>query len=324
MRRFGLVLLIVLSVCVHGNTANAATYGSISGQITSAQGLPFTAPSFVLLKVNGSESTRNLDDMGRYSLDVPVNTPFELTVVLIESGSVDDLSFSTNPIRTNPGFSNWSTSVPGINGDQKINLQIPDAFKVDLRTTDAQNNNLVNIGVTLIESNQEHDNYSFGGLVWSGIQSPSISRNPIFSSTGRFTLYIHSTSSFKGFRYWQFKDLTDRSAISGYSETPAFPVKNELSIQLCFPINFGATKSTPASCIDNVLEQKAAAEKAAAEKAAAEKAAAEKAAAEKAAAEKAAAEKAASKKITITCIKGKLKKRITSTSSKCPPGFKKK
>jgi hypothetical protein len=99
-------------------------------------------------------------------------------------------------------------------------------------------------------------------------------------------------------------------------------------------------------------EAKAAAEKAAAElkakqeaeaKAAAEKAAAElkarqeaeaKAAAEKAAAElkakqeaeaKAAAEKAAaSKKTTITCVKGKLTKKVTAVNPKCPAGYKKK
>jgi len=78
----------------------------------------------------------------------------------------------------------------------------------------------------------------------------------------------------------------------------------------------------------------AAAEKAAAEKAAAEKAAAEKAAAEKAAAEKAAAEKKAKqeaefkvslqKKTTITCVKGKLTKKVTAVKPMCPGGYKKK
>jgi hypothetical protein len=82
--------------------------------------------------------------------------------------------------------------------------------------------------------------------------------------------------------------------------------------------------------------KKAAAEKAAAEKAAAEKAAAdartafEKAAIEnsirdKAAVEKAARDKtAASKKVTITCVKGKLTKKVTAIMPKCPTGYKKK
>jgi membrane protein involved in colicin uptake len=50
-----------------------------------------------------------------------------------------------------------------------------------------------------------------------------------------------------------------------------------------------------------------------------------KAAADQLAAEKLAAAKAASlKKITITCIKGNLTKKVTSISPKCPTGYKKK
>ena len=45
----------------------------------------------------------------------------------------------------------------------------------------------------------------------------------------------------------------------------------------------------------------------------------------KIAAERAAAERAASlKNVTITCVKGKLTKKITSTNPKCPIGYKKK
>jgi hypothetical protein len=76
---------------------------------------------------------------------------------------------------------------------------------------------------------------------------------------------------------------------------------------------------------------KAATEKAAAEaKAAADRAAAEaKAAADRAAAEaKAAADRAATqaaqdaKKLTITCVKGKVKKKVTGETPKCPSGYK--
>jgi hypothetical protein len=89
----------------------------------------------------------------------------------------------------------------------------------------------------------------------------------------------------------------------------------------------GAVKAaeTVAVAATKAAAEKAAAEKAAAEKAAAEKAAAEKAAAEKAAAEKAAAEKAAAdKKSTITCVKGKLIKKVTAVKPVCPQGYKKK
>jgi membrane protein involved in colicin uptake len=38
----------------------------------------------------------------------------------------------------------------------------------------------------------------------------------------------------------------------------------------------------------------------------------------------AAAKAAASKKITITCVKGKLTKKVTAVKPKCPAGYKKK
>lgn len=71
-------------------------------------------------------------------------------------------------------------------------------------------------------------------------------------------------------------------------------------------------------------ELKAAADaKVLADKAAAELKAKQEAEA-KFAADKAAADKAAAKKITITCIKGKITKKIISSNPKCPTGYKKK
>jgi hypothetical protein len=112
----------------------------------------------------------------------------------------------------------------------------------------------------------------------------------------------------------------------------------------------GAVKAaeTVAVAATKAAADKAAAEKAAADKAAVDKAAADKvtadlkakqeaeakAAADKVAADlkakqeaeaKAAADKvAASKKITITCIKGKLTKKVTAVKAVCPAGYKKK
>ena len=74
-------------------------------------------------------------------------------------------------------------------------------------------------------------------------------------------------------------------------------------------------------------EEKAAAEAAAAAKAAADaKAALDKAATEQKAREEALRAQlgASSKKVTITCIKGKLVKKVTAVNPKCPVGYKKK
>ena len=97
--------------------------------------------------------------------------------------------------------------------------------------------------------------------------------------------------------------------------------------------------SNAQALIDKAAADKAA-DKAAADKAAADKAAADKAAADKAASLKliadaklkaakiiaAAKAKAAllTKKVTITCIKGKLVKKVTAVKPKCPAGYKKK
>ena len=54
------------------------------------------------------------------------------------------------------------------------------------------------------------------------------------------------------------------------------------------------------------------------------KAAADKAAADKAAADKAAADAKSKKLTTITCVKGKLTKKVTAVKPVCPAGFKKK
>jgi hypothetical protein len=77
--------------------------------------------------------------------------------------------------------------------------------------------------------------------------------------------------------------------------------------------------------LPSVLVAKQAADKIVADKLAAERAAADKAVADKIASEKAAADKlAASKNVTITCVKGKLTKKVTAVKPVCPKGYKKK
>jgi len=75
-----------------------------------------------------------------------------------------------------------------------------------------------------------------------------------------------------------------------------------------------------------IADEKAAADKVIADKAAADKVIADKAAADKVIADKAAAaaKAAAAKKITITCVKGKLTKKVTAVKPVCPSGYKKK
>jgi hypothetical protein len=112
--------------------------------------------------------------------------------------------------------------------------------------------------------------------------------------------------------------------------------KNLESIIYCGPdiknLLTSPTCPTDRKAVVDAANAKAAAEKAAAEKVAAEKVAAAKAAADKAAADQAAAYEAdlreaadqaeqEAKKITITCKKGSVTKKIYGLSPKCPKGY---
>ena len=85
-------------------------------------------------------------------------------------------------------------------------------------------------------------------------------------------------------------------------------------------------KLQPPTAAEIAAEKAAADKKIADEKAAADKVIADKAAADKVIADKAAAaaKAAAAKKITITCVKGKLSKKVTAAKPVCPKGYKKK
>ena len=97
------------------------------------------------------------------------------------------------------------------------------------------------------------------------------------------------------------------------------------SNDLLLPSLVGNVDETNAAIADKAAADIVVADKAVADKAAADKAAADKAAADKAVADKAAADKdAVIKKKTITCIKGKLTKKVSGLSPKCPAGYKKK
>ena len=145
------------------------------------------------------------------------------------------------------------------------------------------------------------------------------------------TLYTNPNLS-----YLNVYDVLDPSTISSFYKAPDFDLLitdlQEFNLDLML-IPKNLINSSEAAAIyessrqkkQNLITLRAAADKAAADKAAADKAAADKAAADKAAADKAAADKAKPiKKVTITCTKGKLIKKITAVKPLCPAGYKKK
>jgi hypothetical protein len=145
------------------------------------------------------------------------------------------------------------------------------------------------------------------------------------------TLYTNPNLS-----YLNVYDVLDPSTISSFYKAPDFDLLitdlQEFNLDLML-IPKNLINSSEAAAIyessrqkkQNLITLRAAADKAAADKAAADKAAADKPAADKPAADKPAADKAKPiKKVTITCTKGKLIKKITAVKPLCPAGYKKK
>jgi len=145
--------------------------------------------------------------------------------------------------------------------------------------------------------------------------------------------YIHALP------YINYVSANWKSAYATSPEALAFITERLGAVKAAETVAVAAAKAAA----DKAAVDKAAADKAAVDKAAADKVTADlkakqeaeaKAAADKVAADlkakqeaeaKAAADKvAASKKITITCIKGKLTKKVTAVKPVCPAGYKKK
>ena len=308
------ILSLISAAFLPSSIASAATYVTISGQVTNSAGIALSSPSIALAKVSTSEISGNLDSQGRYSINVPTGTPIELTFVLYEEGSLVNSGFTFDVNRLNPGFSNWTTKISSINEDRVINFKLPPFVQLEVKVTDAQNTNLSNVVLYSPNANQSHNPFIFSGLQWTGIQRSASSVIWFVSRTGSFTFQFYPTDNFAGFDYWQTTNVSSPSEkISGVFKSPAFSILSNKSIQLCIPVNFGSSKSTPASCLENqpptVVDNNLAA---AADKSAAAAAAA--------AAGKQAA--APSKKKTIICVKGKISKKLSSSNPKCPSGFK--
>ena len=155
-----------------------------------------------------------------------------------------EVALQKNPIRNNPGFSNWHTKKSGgFSSDTVVNLQLPKPFKLNLTVTDAQSNVLPNSVVGTGFSNL-HDLYAFGGLTWDGSSSVQSSWGSVFSTNGTFQLYFYPESKLT-LTYCQLQSTSYTQCGEGGVTSPPMPVLNDSSYQLCLPINFGAVKSTP-------------------------------------------------------------------------------
>jgi hypothetical protein len=178
------------------------------------------------------------------------------------------------------------------------------------------------------------------------------SRNPMsanfkldFDSAGTkiYRVVLPANSKFQSYLGEPFAILVTTANVAEPSESEISKAQENAVLQgkeadLKEEAELKAKKEAEAKVLaDKIAADKAAAVKLAAEQAAAEKKlqeekdAADKLIADKAAADKAAADEAAAaakaaaaKKTTITCVKGKLTKKVTAVKPVCPKGYKKK
>jgi len=253
-RRLCLILLAAVLMSQGLPSATAATYVTLSGQILDSRGVAVKPPSIVNVVSSSKQFTSQVDSQGKFSVDVLAETAIEVFLVIYEEG-YDNRSLP----RKTPGFSNWSTKFAGLTRDRVINFKLPSYVQLEVRVTDAQGLLLPNYQLSMIDGNQSHSLYNYDGLTWAGIQAFNSNRESFVSNSGVFVFQAYPTEDFKGF---MLREVNGQ----GFDYSPAFSLLTSKTIQLCVPKNFGSTKTTPDTCLDNVV----AAEKSAKAKAEAE------------------------------------------------------
>jgi hypothetical protein len=264
---------------------------------------------------------------GTYSLGVPINTPVEIQI----SGTSTRMSAS------------WKRAYI-FTKDTSLNLTIPVGNKLSGQIVDAQGNALPLADVSLVKGKMDPTKISSDGSLWEGEYQIPVTQA---DSKGIFSLSVYPTKEIN-----RRVSLQIKGYVPAYSwVSTEFFVEGPRDFTVCIPLNFGAEKTLPKNCTEDqsaydkrILNERTAAAELKAKQEAEQKAAADKVIADakavadaKVAADKivqeakleaarilAAAKAAAVKKTTITCVKGKLVKKVTAVKPKCPAGYKKK
>jgi hypothetical protein len=292
-----LVLIASLNFQISATQPTAAVeYVRISGTITNNSIDPGPNTIRALTPTDSVESV-GVASGGSFSLVVPKNTPITL---LVKSSS---FVFKTRTARI-------------FNENSVITITLPVPTKFTGRVVDAVGNPMINVNIyKKTNANNPYD-AMYAALeplntssVWGVVSEVS----PTTDSSGVFNLYSYPSS------YPEVINVVyKKSGSTIFSTWTSAWVKIESSSSFvaCLPVNFGELLTLPSYCSEDMAtfgKRSLAEEKAAA---------ADKAAADKAAATTAA--KAAANRTTITCVKGKLTKKVTAVKPKCPSGYKKK
>jgi hypothetical protein len=294
------------------SSSNATTYVAVSIKFSDDLGnTPLESSYAVASSATGESISQANYKNNAFLLNVPQGSQvrFRLVFMFYKSDELKNISARTKV----PYIELYSAGQLSFNKDAEIQISLKDLQTYKIEVNDAQLNPLKNslISETLNISIPTQIN----GLSWNISQKQSIPGNEwwIFSQTGQYEVVYYSIPGIRvNFSYWENGSL--RGPDTGASgQSSNFLIEDFSEMFFCLPINFDSSRSTNKKCFENVLQSKLA------EKAILAKAAADKAAADKAAADKAAA---MTKKSTVTCLKGKVSKKVTAVKPKCPTGYK--
>jgi hypothetical protein len=155
-------------------------------------------------------------------------------------------------------FSNWMTTVR-FSKDTSFDFQMPETLVLRLTFADASGNTLPVIGLEENNLNQSHLGSSQGGLKWTGIQRIASSNlgTGAVTRTSSLAAAVFPTNKHDGFAYRGMSD-GGRGPETPQQYSGTFSIDKDLSLKLCFPVNFGADLSMPKDCFPTASQQKAA------------------------------------------------------------------
>ena len=309
--RWRWLLIFVLSIfCISPlETTLAAQYVTLSGKISTAPGdrvniiqAVLADGSSVIAKVPNPQAGQS------FALQVPSGLPFIFNIW--QSSGTSSAS--------------WTTTIT-LNNDTNLNMTLPTSVYLQGSVVDSGGNPIavsasVNWSDVGCQTRGEDMKFTDSAAnVWSGGRGCA----NVSTTNGAFTLYGFPSSEKQ-----QIVVQSEGNKIVWFSSR--FQFNTSAKILICLNTT-GLSVYKPASgacmlsSIDEALiavQAKQDAEAKAAAELKAKQDAEAKAAAELKAKQEAEAKAAAMKKTTVTCVKGKLSKKVTAVKPKCPIGYK--
>jgi hypothetical protein len=296
----GLGFLLIPSQAAH---SESFAFLEVSFDTSFAKGGVSEYYGAVVQEKNGAQTqaVTSRPSSGNFKFTVPISDdPWTLYLSISEPGAekTNEAFQGFYPQKNNVGVTALRVKSIKIDKDMTFTVKIPvSQKKISLKIVDASGNSIANSFASASLTGK----YSFAqsGLNWELETAVHGNGESTSSVTGIFQYYFYEGTSFS-------LNIWDKGRSTQATTPKSIKVTKDLEVVMCLPLNFPAgVRTLSLDCLQVQMEQ----ELQAAAKAAADKAAA-------------VTKAASAKKSTITCIKGKLTKKVTAVKPKCPAGYK--